>query len=389
MKLTAELVHQIYESAEQEGGLSSLAQTLVRLFESDLLHLMLLDKQLSPVLQAWGAADAQRDVGREVLHYLQGWKERDPRFEQGLSKSGLVLSDVEEFEPHAFERSAFYNEFLRSLGQRYSLFTTTPLSQGSLVGLALMRPERQGYYQKQEKQLLEQLVPHVGRAMRLRALFDQAYDKQQALERVLHRLPFYLFLLDAQSRVHWLNAAAEDLLAREEGMRWEGKRLSTLRASDAAQLHQAVAELSDLCTQRAPRSELLLSSSVRALSFLRKDGQAGSLSLFPLLSGSALRSSVPQALVLCVAHQPTEQPLFDLLQLRDTYGLTPTEAELAHWIAAGRSIQEFSQERSVSVETVRTHMKRILQKSGMPSQAAFVSDALLRIAFRMRPTSLF
>jgi len=52
--------------------------------------------------------------------------------------------------------------------------------------------------------------------------------------------------------------------------------------------------------------------------------------------------------------------------------LTPTEAELAAALAEGRTLAEFAEARGCSEQTGRTHLKRILEKTGTSRQADLV-----------------
>lgn len=55
------------------------------------------------------------------------------------------------------------------------------------------------------------------------------------------------------------------------------------------------------------------------------------------------------------------------------FTLTPTEAEVTVELAAGRSVADIATARGVSVYTIRTHLKRVMVKTGTHSQAALVS----------------
>jgi DNA-binding CsgD family transcriptional regulator len=59
--------------------------------------------------------------------------------------------------------------------------------------------------------------------------------------------------------------------------------------------------------------------------------------------------------------------------LHQLFSLTPAESGLANWLLTGRSINEYADERSVSIETARTQLKAILSKTGMRRQAELVA----------------
>ena len=54
------------------------------------------------------------------------------------------------------------------------------------------------------------------------------------------------------------------------------------------------------------------------------------------------------------------------------YGLTPTEAEVTQWLLSGESITRIAEIFGRSPDTVRTHVKRVLKKCNVHSQAELV-----------------
>ena len=54
------------------------------------------------------------------------------------------------------------------------------------------------------------------------------------------------------------------------------------------------------------------------------------------------------------------------------YKLTPAEAALAGRLATGDSLKEAAAHRQIGLETARTHVKRILHKTGARRQAELV-----------------
>ena len=58
--------------------------------------------------------------------------------------------------------------------------------------------------------------------------------------------------------------------------------------------------------------------------------------------------------------------------LRSIFRLTKGEAQVALGMAAGKTADEIAEERGVSVGTVRTQLKALLQKTGTDRQAELV-----------------
>jgi DNA-binding CsgD family transcriptional regulator len=59
--------------------------------------------------------------------------------------------------------------------------------------------------------------------------------------------------------------------------------------------------------------------------------------------------------------------------LREIYGLTLAEAELAQAIGNGAVLKQYAQSRQISYETARTCLRRIFYKMGIKRQSELVS----------------
>jgi DNA-binding CsgD family transcriptional regulator len=62
--------------------------------------------------------------------------------------------------------------------------------------------------------------------------------------------------------------------------------------------------------------------------------------------------------------------------LSQHFGLTPTESKIANWLTTGASIEEYAEQRGVSIETARSQLKSILSKTGMRRQAQLVASLM-------------
>ena len=59
--------------------------------------------------------------------------------------------------------------------------------------------------------------------------------------------------------------------------------------------------------------------------------------------------------------------------MKEQFGCTSAEAQVCEELKKGNSIQEIADIRSVSIETVRTQVKCVFQKTGVKSQAKLVA----------------
>ena len=69
-------------------------------------------------------------------------------------------------------------------------------------------------------------------------------------------------------------------------------------------------------------------------------------------------------------------------RLREIYELTPAEARLASLVAQGNRLEDAAEDLGVSLNTVRTHLKRIFAKTGISAGTMLLSLAYAQGAAR-------
>jgi len=116
----------------------------------------------------------------------------------------------------------------------------------------------------------------------------------------------------------------------------------------------------------------------------REGGRPLCLSFLPVAPSHRVRGEVaPRARAIVVVHDPEAEVRLRPELIARIHGLTPTEAALAAAIASGRTAAEIAAERGSSEHTVRTHLKRILDKTGTTRQADLVRLLLASAALQM------
>jgi DNA-binding CsgD family transcriptional regulator len=68
---------------------------------------------------------------------------------------------------------------------------------------------------------------------------------------------------------------------------------------------------------------------------------------------------------------PPQAPPVELVQ--SLFDLTPAEARVARSLATGKTVENIASDASVSLNTVRTHMRGVLEKTGCNRQAEVVA----------------
>ena len=173
-----------------------------------------------------------------------------------------------------------------------------------------------------------------------------------------------VFIVTPDGEVQRHNPSADRLMAVPGSLSIHEGRLQAWSASDTRALRAAIAEVAG---QRC----------YRAVSVHLRDG-----SMLPLV----VHGLGPVAGVFVT--NPVEEIASPPEVLMGLYGLTYSEARLASMLAMGRSLEEASHELRASRHTLRSHLRRIFDKTQTSRQGALV-HLLLRgpAQFRLSPAA--
>ena len=275
----------------------------------------------------------------------------------------VVMSD--EILPLAeARRTRWYREVITPQDVEHALLMHLDAQNGVEYTLTVHRSARKGSYTKADARILQRLVPHFRRALRVGARV-QAY---QALARdqqeLLDLLNIGIVLIDKFCRARCVNRAAQEMLAKGQGL--------TLRNSTVSALeHSTAAELTRLITATAS------GGTGGTLALPRQDAAVPLVVLVCPLRGT-IRYKIgplgePQPAVALFIKDPAlagETQLNDVLM--QFYRLTPAETRVATMLGAGCGMVGASRYLAVSENTVKTHAKRIYEKMGLKTHSELV-----------------
>ena len=239
---------------------------------------------------------------------------------------------------------------------------------GSTTSLILVRvrwPER---WSDAERALVARLADHLGRAYRVSRRIARAEAHAALGGGALDHLLYGVALLDANGVVLASNLAAQTALTGGDGICLRGAHLAAALPAGNDAIKAAVAAAK--------------SGSSRSVSLLRAGGSPPlELSFAPLPppAGSTRRA----ARVVAFICDPLCAIQVDQDALRALYGLSPAEARVLGALVRGESPSAVAAAFGVARETVRTHVKAILRKTGATNRTELVLRVLSGVGARV------
>ena len=286
----------------------------------------------------------------DAYAYMRDWKPRILTDEDWMPKEGLL-------------RSEYYNDFMRPQAVHSCLMIRLAARGMDIHVFNINRCEAQGQFDRPAIELAGRLHPHLLRAFDIGSRFAEARGFSQDLAHGLDRLGHGVFVVGEGGRIRHANPAGERLLAEADGLSSVAGQLTATRPDTARRLQVLIGAA--LTPDAALRSggSMAVPTPARRLPL--------SLSIAPLRSERiAVFEAAPSAIVFVADVESTAAAPEE--KLRVLFGLTPAEARVAQALFDGQSPREAAAGLNLSFNTVRVHLTRIFDKTGVNRQAELV-----------------
>lgn len=309
---------------------------------------------------------AQRNIIPALLdEYLAYYHAKDILVRSSIGRehelAGRALRVEYLMAEASFRKSEFFNDFLRrhAIADVLSSPIVDPAAPSAPPPiLGFYRPPRARRFSEVEVRRMQECLPHIERALRLRGSI--AREVPAWTDALIEQLPAGVFVMNGRGRVVHANGAARAIVDERDGLGLSDGKLYARGGGSA--LDAAVA------------AALSVAPVGRDLLVARRSGAAWLVSVCPLSRPEAERhwgGSAARVWVHVV--DPRAAPAGLPARLAALFGLTGAEARVAHALLLGLSTAEIAEAHSVSLATIRTQMQAIFGRLGVTRQAKLVN----------------
>jgi len=210
------------------------------------------------------------------------------------------------------------------------------------------------------------VAPHARRAILIGKAIGRKADEAAIFADILDSLTAGFFLIDAAGRIVHANAAGREILGADDFLRTIDGRL-VVRDKKVHQTLQRIFAGKD-----EPETDGEIGSKGIALPLVARDGEYHIAHVLPLGSRARYAADAPGAAAAMFVSKATLEIPSSAEVIRDAYQLTRTELRVLLAIVNVGGIREIAATLGIADCTVKTHVRRLLEKTGADRQTDLI-----------------
>jgi DNA-binding CsgD family transcriptional regulator len=278
------------------------------------------------------------------------------------------LTDLDVLTLDELDQEPIYRDMWRPRGIGWGVGTAIPIPTGEKLTLVLARRTERGPAERGVVQKLDELRPHLARSALMSTRLQ--LERARIASETLAVLGLPALVLNEQGKVLAANPLIETLTGY---VHWRAHDRVSLKDGAADKLLRDAIAVVDVAGG-AVRSFPVRDTGAEAMMVAH---------VVPIrLSARDIFVRCAAALVLTPVTLPQAPPV-ELVQ--SLFDLTPAEARVARGLASGKTVEDIATDGGTSPNTIRTHVRGVLEKTGCNRQVDIV--ALLTAISSTRLTS--
>ena len=235
------------------------------------------------------------------------------------------------------------------------------------AGIAILRDEKAGVWGEGELRVINEILPHLRRALNIHSEFTYLRLKQDALLKGLDRLVIGLILYDSNAQPVYINPTARAIIESHPGMQLQDDNLFLTNTEDEKNLRKVIIDTAAIDPDDSWKQSI-------AIGITHPDVEAPLPILVTPMHANLITSDLDYdgARVAVFISDPNMQQPISIDNLVSVYGLTPSESQVAISLANGHSIDEIAESSHHSSHTIRSQLKSVFRKTGVSRQSELI-----------------
>jgi DNA-binding CsgD family transcriptional regulator len=245
------------------------------------------------------------------------------------------------------------------------MFCIVEKSATSCSLFQVIRRRKDGVVDEEAKRRMALIAPHVRRAVLIGKVIDLKKVEAAALADSLDTLPAAMFLVDASGRILHANKSAHIMVAEGSIFRALGARLGAIDPAANQVLLDSFAAAED--------GDVALGRKGIAVPLIGHGQERYVANILPLTSGARRKAGISYSAVATIfVHKAALDLLSPAEVIAKEFKLTPTERRVLFAVVEVGGVRKVAEMLGVSTETVKTHLRRLFDKTGAARQADLV-----------------
>lgn len=263
------------------------------------------------------------------------------------------------FKQHFVDHSEFYQDFTIPNGARYQMNAWIDNTEDHHSLLSVIRAVGQQPFDNVEQLAAQRFSSHLQRALRLQKHMQNLQTKVELGAMAIDALALAMLIVDAKGTILHLNSSAGRLLnSHVSGLSVKTGRLCASSPIDKDKFQNLI-----VAATRYP-------ATGNAMRLSCEETRQVFITPLPAASPFAKDFQTPLALVLVME---AGENLSTLQLVGKLYNLSPAELRIVSALLSGKSPEEYAQAVGVTMNTVRTQLKKLFSKTGTRKQSELIA----------------
>jgi DNA-binding CsgD family transcriptional regulator len=234
-----------------------------------------------------------------------------------------------------------------------------------MSALAMGRYATDGRITDFDIQLLQLLAPHLRRAVAISDLIDMQTLRAEAVCGALDKLDAAIILVGENGAILHANHSAQQMLCDEHPLKEVAGRI---RASEAVITRRLIAAVASATHEEASSGDAGLGIALTTGAM-----PVHVAHVLPITRGDIRARFLPSAVAAIFVASGNATAKAELQPIAEAFGLTLAETRLLDRIVRGETLDQASTALHVAKTTSRTHLARILSKTGTRRQTSLLT----------------